>query len=80
MGCLFQTKIEEEKWPYNFTASSDYPSSDQRGSVTGRLLVRDRYTIFFFLPLKLCHCPGISRLGIGLPDISGSSKKEIFFM
>jgi len=46
---LFQTKIEEDKWPYNFTASDDFPASDQRGSISGRLLVRDRYTTCFII-------------------------------
>ncbi|XP_040371168.1 probable rhamnogalacturonate lyase B isoform X1 [Rosa chinensis] len=36
--------IEEVKrWPYNFTQSKDLPSSDQRGSICGRLIVHDRY-------------------------------------
>ncbi|CAA7028674.1 unnamed protein product [Microthlaspi erraticum] len=38
-----QAKIEEKKWPYDFIASNDFPSSDKRGVVTGRLLIRDRY-------------------------------------
>lgn len=35
--------IEVESWPYDFPASEDFPSSDQRGNVSGRLQVRDRY-------------------------------------
>ncbi|KAL6221702.1 hypothetical protein ACLB2K_005097 [Fragaria x ananassa] len=36
--------LEEVKsWPYNFISSQDYPSSNQRGSVSGQLLVHDRY-------------------------------------
>ncbi|KAL5559929.1 hypothetical protein UlMin_036140 [Ulmus minor] len=39
-----QMMVEVEKsWPYNFVASEDFPSSDQRGSLSGRLLVQDRY-------------------------------------
>ncbi|GMH31604.1 hypothetical protein Nepgr_033448 [Nepenthes gracilis] len=34
---------EEDKWPYWFPASEDFPLSDNRGSVRGRLLVQDRY-------------------------------------
>ncbi|XP_048424250.1 uncharacterized protein LOC103938556 [Pyrus x bretschneideri] len=34
---------EIKSWPYNFTQSEDYPSSDERGSVTGLLLIRDSY-------------------------------------
>ncbi|GAB2282999.1 hypothetical protein Dimus_017531 [Dionaea muscipula] len=34
--------LEEVKsWPYEFVSSEDFPKGDQRGSVKGRLLVRD---------------------------------------
>ncbi|PRQ51958.1 hypothetical protein RchiOBHm_Chr2g0150231 [Rosa chinensis] len=33
---------EVKSWPYNFTQSQDFPSSDQRGSLSCRLLVHDR--------------------------------------
>ncbi|KAK4850741.1 hypothetical protein QYF36_009409 [Acer negundo] len=38
-----QMVMEVESWPYDFPASEDFPSLDQRGSVSGRLLVQDRY-------------------------------------
>ncbi|PON85718.1 Rhamnogalacturonate lyase [Trema orientale] len=38
-----QMMIEVQSWPYTFPASTDFPSSDQRGCVSGRLLLRDRY-------------------------------------
>ncbi|XP_002527353.2 rhamnogalacturonate lyase B [Ricinus communis] len=38
-----QTEIEVQSWPYFFPASEDYPKSEQRGSVSGRLLVKDRF-------------------------------------
>ncbi|XP_015886044.3 uncharacterized protein LOC107421334 [Ziziphus jujuba] len=38
-----QMMIEVQSWPYNFPASEDFPPSDQRGSLSGRLLVKDRY-------------------------------------
>ncbi|KAK2659971.1 hypothetical protein Ddye_006504 [Dipteronia dyeriana] len=38
-----QMMIEVESWPYDFLASEDFPSLDQRGSVSGRLLVQERY-------------------------------------
>ncbi|KAI8012958.1 Rhamnogalacturonate lyase [Camellia lanceoleosa] len=38
-----QMLVEVQSWPYSFPASEDFPSSDQRGSISGRLLVRDRY-------------------------------------
>ncbi|PKI61471.1 hypothetical protein CRG98_018154 [Punica granatum] len=38
-----QMLIDAESWPYNFTQSEDFPPSSQRGTVTGQLLIRDRY-------------------------------------
>ncbi|CAN6542923.1 unnamed protein product [Malus baccata var. baccata] len=38
-----QMKTEVQSWPYDFPSSEDFLSSDQRGTVTGRLLVRDGY-------------------------------------
>ncbi|KAM7520860.1 hypothetical protein LguiB_019822 [Lonicera macranthoides] len=38
-----QMLVEVENWPYSFPASEDFPSSDQRGDVSGRLQVRDRH-------------------------------------
>ncbi|CAL5368348.1 unnamed protein product [Camellia sinensis] len=36
-----QMSKEIESWPYNFSQSPDFPHSNQRGSVSGQLLVRD---------------------------------------
>ncbi|KAE7995833.1 hypothetical protein FH972_000598 [Carpinus fangiana] len=38
-----QMSLEVDSWPYNFTESSDFPSVDQRGIVSGQLLIRDQY-------------------------------------
>ncbi|XP_052202154.1 uncharacterized protein LOC127807948 [Diospyros lotus] len=38
-----QMMVEVQSWPYSFPASEDFPSRDQRGSISGRLLVRDKY-------------------------------------
>ncbi|CAN4092311.1 unnamed protein product [Withania somnifera] len=35
--------IEVQSWPYSFPVSEDFPSSSQRGNISGRLLVLDRY-------------------------------------
>lgn len=43
MNCFMQMMIEVQSWPYCFPASEDFPKSDQRGNVNGRLLIRDRY-------------------------------------
>lgn len=34
---------EVQSWPYNFPASEDFQKSEERGCVSGRLLVQDRY-------------------------------------
>ncbi|CAA7022744.1 unnamed protein product [Microthlaspi erraticum] len=65
-----QTKIEEEKWPYNFTASSDFPASDRRGSVSGRLLVRERYISSEDIPANGSY------VGLAAPGHVGSWQKE----
>ncbi|GAV85402.1 Rhamnogal_lyase domain-containing protein [Cephalotus follicularis] len=38
-----QMMAEVQSWPYNFPASEDFPKSEERGNVNGRLLVQDRY-------------------------------------
>ncbi|PQP94612.1 putative rhamnogalacturonate lyase B [Prunus yedoensis var. nudiflora] len=38
-----QMEVEVQSWPYDFPASKDFLPLDQRGSVSGRLLVQDRY-------------------------------------
>ncbi|XP_026432925.1 rhamnogalacturonate lyase B-like isoform X2 [Papaver somniferum] len=39
-----QMIVEVENWPYNFPASEDYLKSDQRGAVSGKLVVHNRYS------------------------------------
>ncbi|KAF8706458.1 hypothetical protein HU200_030731 [Digitaria exilis] len=38
-----QARAEVNKWPYTFPGSPDFAKASDRGSVTGRLVVRDRY-------------------------------------
>ncbi|CAL9104253.1 unnamed protein product, partial [Musa textilis] len=38
-----QTLTQVESWPYGFPVSEDFQKRDQRGCVTGRLLVRDKF-------------------------------------
>lgn len=45
-----QMSIEVDSWPYDFPASKDFHSKDQRGNVSGRLLVRDTYDFIHSLP------------------------------
>ncbi|KAL1214218.1 hypothetical protein V5N11_034747 [Cardamine amara subsp. amara] len=65
-----QTMIEEEKWPYKFTTSSDFPASDQRGSVSGRLVVRES-----FISNKDIPANG-SYVGLAAPGDVGSWQRE----
>jgi hypothetical protein len=38
-----QMTIEKKSWPYYFALSEDFQKTEQRGCVSGKLLVRDRY-------------------------------------
>ncbi|KAK9743470.1 hypothetical protein RND81_03G241500 [Saponaria officinalis] len=40
-----QMFTETESWPYSFPASEDFPASDQRGNLSGRLVINDSYSI-----------------------------------
>ncbi|XP_060970355.1 rhamnogalacturonate lyase B-like [Cannabis sativa] len=65
-------KMQEEvrAWPYNFPQSKDYLVSNQRGSVGGRLLVRDRYLSRFPFFARYAH------VGLAAPGEVGSWQKE----
>ncbi|CAA2972797.1 rhamnogalacturonate lyase B-like [Olea europaea subsp. europaea] len=47
-----QMQKETQMWPYDFPSSEDYPQANQRGTITGRLLVRDRYLGREIMPAK----------------------------
>lgn len=38
---MYQAAQETKKWPYDFPLSPDFPHSNQRGAITGRLFVND---------------------------------------
>lgn len=57
-----QMNIEVQSWPYNFPASEDFPPSDRRGQVSGRLLVQDRYISEDYILPKGAHV-GLAPLG-----------------
>lgn len=46
-GINIQMTTEVQSWPYFFPASEDFLKSDQRGNVSGRLLVLDRYAVLW---------------------------------
>jgi rhamnogalacturonan endolyase len=39
-----KAQAEVRKWPYSFRGSPDFAKAGERGSVAGRLMVRDRFT------------------------------------
>ncbi|GER34521.1 rhamnogalacturonate lyase [Striga asiatica] len=53
---------ETEKWPYDFPLSHDFPHSNQRGTLIGRLLVNDWYINKDPLPAKSAYV-GLARPG-----------------
>ncbi|XP_019709708.1 uncharacterized protein [Elaeis guineensis] len=65
-----QMQREVESWPYSFPVSEDFQKSSQRGSVSGKLLVRDRYI----------HGDDIyangAYVGLALPGEAGSWQRE----
>ncbi|KAI3832433.1 hypothetical protein MKX03_020667 [Papaver bracteatum] len=65
-----QLQQEARKWPYSFIASTDYPKSDQRGTVNGRILVRDRFVSKEDIPAVDAY------VGLALPGEVGSWQTE----
>ncbi|WOG98916.1 hypothetical protein DCAR_0418262 [Daucus carota subsp. sativus] len=61
---------ETNCWPYNFLASDDFPCSDYRGTLRGRLLVYDRYIAEFDAPAALAF------VGLAAPGDAGSWQRE----
>ncbi|GMY07750.1 rhamnogalacturonate lyase B-like [Fagus crenata] len=65
-----QMIIEVESWPYQFPASEDFPPSDQRGSVSGRLQIRDRYLSDEYISANYAY------VGLAPPGDVGSWQRE----
>jgi rhamnogalacturonan endolyase len=40
-NALAQAKVEKAQWPYDWVSGVDYPHKDQRGTVTGQLVLND---------------------------------------
>ncbi|CAH9091567.1 unnamed protein product [Cuscuta europaea] len=57
---------ETKSWPYAFPKSEDYLSASQRGKVTGRLLILDRYLCEEHIPAKYAY------IGLAPPGGDGS--------
>ncbi|KAM3237643.1 hypothetical protein P3S67_012051 [Capsicum chacoense] len=65
-----QMQHEVQSWPYSFPASEDFPSADQRGSVSGKLLVQDKYIIDEHIPANGAY------VGLAPPGKAGSWQRE----
>ncbi|KAL8109227.1 hypothetical protein AgCh_025356 [Apium graveolens] len=65
-----QMLIETESWPYDFPNSGDYFPANKRGTLRGRLLVRDRYA------RKELKTATSSYVGLALPGPAGSWQTE----
>ncbi|KAK9110960.1 hypothetical protein Scep_018479 [Stephania cephalantha] len=65
-----QMRTEVQKWPYSFPVSGDFAHADQRGSVTGRLLVRDRFAPEELTPANSAY------IGVAPPGEPGSWQTE----
>ncbi|KAH6808093.1 Rhamnogalacturonate lyase family protein [Perilla frutescens var. frutescens] len=57
-----QTAEETKKWPYEFPLSGDFPHGNERGAISGHLLVSESYTRRAISPAKSAHV-GLAPLG-----------------
>eukprot|EP00249_Psilotum_nudum_P013398 c24306_g1_i4 orf=1-1167(+) len=57
-------------WPYSWPASPDYPTAEERGNVTGRLVVLDRIVSTSVLPARFAF------IGLAAPGEAGSWQME----
>ena len=65
-----QAQGEARNWPYSFLASPDFPKAAERGSIAGRLLVRDRYVSKKDMPAAMAY------IGLAVPGQPGSWATE----
>ncbi|XP_031473350.1 uncharacterized protein LOC116245889 isoform X2 [Nymphaea colorata] len=65
-----QMMLEVQSWPYDFPASADFPTSDERGSLSGRLMVKDRYVSLEALSADTAY------VGLAPPGEVGSWQRE----
>ncbi|CAN6372045.1 unnamed protein product [Urochloa humidicola] len=65
-----EAQTEVRNWPYSFLASPDFPKAHERGSITGRLLVRDKYLSKKDVPAAMAY------IGLASPGQPGSWATE----
>ncbi|KAL5714526.1 rhamnogalacturonan endolyase [Ranunculus cassubicifolius] len=63
-------RTETRNWPYDFPASDEFPKLELRGTVYGRLLIRDRYIDRLDISAAYAH------VGLALPGDAGSWQTE----
>ncbi len=68
---LRQAKVEKAKWPYCWVNGVDYPHKDQRGTVTGQLVLDDSQA-------KTTQLPDLT-VGLAHPDYTNSFVPRGFF-
>lgn len=61
-----QAQTEARNWPYSFLALPDFPKAGERGSISGRLLIRDRYMSKKDMPAAMAY------IGLASPGQPGS--------
>ncbi|KDO81262.1 hypothetical protein CISIN_1g0389792mg, partial [Citrus sinensis] len=61
---------EVKSWPYKFPASKDFARSNKRGSISGRLIVKDRYVSRAGIAAKGAY------VGLAKPGRAGSWQTE----
>lgn len=61
---LRQAKVEKARWPYDWVNGVDYPHKDERGTVTGRLVLDDPQA-------KTAKLPNLT-VGLAHPDYTNS--------
>ena len=64
---LNQAKVEKAQWPYDWVNGVDYPHKEQRGNVTGQLVLNDSQAS----TTKLPHLT----IGLAHPDYPGGSSR-----
>ncbi|BFG27459.1 hypothetical protein CerSpe_137330 [Prunus speciosa] len=65
-----QRLFEETAWPYGFVSSPYYVAAKERGSVSGRLFVQDRYVSGSLIPAKYAY------VGLSVATTEGSWQTE----
>ncbi|KAJ0026271.1 hypothetical protein Pint_08521 [Pistacia integerrima] len=73
-----QMLTEVQSWPYNFPASEDFPGWNKRGSVSGRLQVRDRLVFYMYVSDDSISAGG-AYVGLAPPGEAGSWQRECKF-